>query len=292
MRVAAWKANDDFFLNHPTTLLPDFNDWLLKPLVHQWAKRIEGVIKVYEAFIPAVRDIIRKDDDFLVIMASAHGTAGASIKAVKAAYPEKRLGVIWVDAHGDLHSPYTTPSGNMHGMPLSIALQEDNKAERRRDLPQETVELWEKLKATGVDGPAVKATDIVLVAARDLEIQERKLIDEKGITNIPVRLLREEGFHIAVKKALQLLEHCDHIYITFDVDSMDQAVSVGTGTPVIGGLIPAEAKGFLKEVVRDPKVRYLEIVEINPTLDMNGNSMAEVAFEILRDVVHVIENEK
>lgn len=265
---------------------------MLKPIAHEWAKRIEGMIEVYEAFIPTVRDIIRKDDDFLIILGGAHGTAGASIKAIKAAYPEKRLGVIWIDAHGDLHSPYTTPSGNMHGMPLAIALQEDNLSQRRRDLPQETVDLWEKIKGLGADGPAIQASDIVLVAARDLEIQERKLIDAQGIDNIPVSMFRERGFHVAVERALRYLEHCDHIYITFDVDSMDQAVSLGTGTPVTGGLIPAEAKGFLKEVVRDPKVRYLEIVEINPLLDLKGNSMAEVAFEILKDVVEVIENEK
>lgn len=292
MRIAAYKVSKEFFELHPTQRLRDFNEWLYKPIVHEWAKRIEGVSKVYDAIIPELRSIVTRDDRFLVILAAAHGTAGASIKAIKSAYPEKRLGVVWIDAHGDLHSPYTTPSGNMHGMPLAIAMQKDNYEHRRRDLPPETVDRWEKLKRIGYDAPAIDPRDLLLVAARDLEVQERYLVDELGIRNFPVRRFREEGSHVIAREALEALQDCDHIYVTFDVDSLDTSISVGTGTPVPGGLIASEAKGLLRELVRNPRVQYLEVVEINPTLDDKGNVMAEVSFEILRDVVDVIESER
>ena len=292
MRIAALNAGSDFFRRHPAIQLPDFNEWLFKPIEHKWAKRGEGLLEVYNHFIPKVRDLIQEhEDEFLVILAAAHGTAGASLKAIRNAHPDKRLGIIWLDAHADLHSPYTSPSGNMHGMPLALALGEDNTKLRRRDLPQETVELWEKLKETG-EGLDIRSENLVLVAGRDLETEERALISERNIETIWVREFREAGAHEAARHALYHLQDCDHIYVTFDVDSMDSAVSDGTGTPVIGGINVAEARGFLKTVVRDPKVKYLEVVEVNPTLDHKANKMAEVAFGILRDVVEVIETER
>lgn len=289
LRVAALNAESDFFARHEVTRLPDFNQWLYKPIVHPFAIRGEGLLKVYEGFIPQVRDIVRENPEkFLVILGADHGTAAASLKAIRCAHPDKRLGVIWLDAHADLHSPYTTPSGNMHGMPLAIAMQEDNLEHRRNDLPQETVDLWEQLKQTG-DGLRIASEDLVLVAGRDWESEERALIAKKNIETLWVRDFREQGAKAVALRALQHLQDCDHIYVTFDVDSLDSSISDGTGTPVLGGVNEAEAKTFLRTLVQDPKVNYLEVVEVNPTLDHKANKMAEVAFDILENVVDLIE---
>ena len=80
-------------------------------------------------------------------MGGDHSTAAGTIAGIKKAYPDRRLGVIWIDAHADIHSPYTTPSGNMHGMPLGVATTSDNLDRQINDLDEETNQLWEMCKA-------------------------------------------------------------------------------------------------------------------------------------------------
>lgn len=295
IRVAAWTAGSDFFAHVVPRLVPDRNDLLNYPIPPEfrWAKRLDGVLEVYGNLIEAVKETV-DEDSVLMVLAAAHGTAGATIKGLKAAYPDKRLGVVWIDAHGDLHSPYTTPSGNIHGMPLAVVLGEDNLENRYpgRELPERTTKLWNELKEIGTDGPAIQGEDVVLIAARDLEIQERRLIEKLNIQQLHVRHVREDGFDKVAARALEHLKDCDHIYITFDVDSMDNTISVGTGTPVANGLIVSEAKELLKELVRDDRVSCVEFVEVNPTLDLKGNKMAEAAFKILSQVVDTIHNDR
>ena len=216
-----------------------------EPIRYRWAKRIEGLVEVYQNMVDALQPLLKDGKKFPVVLAGDHGTAGATIKGIKKAFPEERIGVIWIDAHGDLHSPFTTPTGNMHGMPLSIALSEDNQARRRRDLPSKTLAKWNELKNVGYEGPAVKPEDIVLIGVRSLEFQERALIEERGINMIHVREVREKGAHNAVARAMETLSACDKIYVSFDIDSIDSTVSSGTGTPVPDGLFVEEAHGLL-----------------------------------------------
>src|SRR6202034_239293 len=125
IKIAALDFRSDFFRNHRSLNIPDDNSALFGMIESRYAKRIRSVIKMYERVAAAVRDTL-KDGKYPIIIAGDHSTAGGSIAGVKMAYPDSRLGVIWIDAHADLHSPYTTPSGNIHGMPLATALAEDN----------------------------------------------------------------------------------------------------------------------------------------------------------------------
>ena len=88
---------------------------------------------------------------------------------IKQADPNKRLGVVWIDAHADFHSPYTTPSGNMHGMPLAMVTAMDNEACEVNDVEEETEALWERIKAIGGRGPKISPKDIVFIGVRDTE---------------------------------------------------------------------------------------------------------------------------
>ena len=156
-----------------------------------------------------------------MVLASDHGSAGGTIAGIQKAHPNKRLGVIWIDAHGDLHTPYTTPSGNMHGMPLATALREDNLESKSNEPNEKVVALWEELKNFGSDGARFSAEDLVFIAVRDTEEQEDAIMDRLNITNHKVEDVRSEGAKAILDKTLNQLTECDIIYVSFDVDSMD-----------------------------------------------------------------------
>jgi arginase len=133
---------------------------------------------------------------------------------------------------------------------------------------------------------------VVFFGARDLEQAESYLMEKGGMRNFSVSELREKGVAHCVEQALKQLEACDMIYLSFDVDSMDcEKVSMGTGTPVKDGLFPEEAREILQKIVASGKVVCFDIVEINPTLDNKGNTMAETAFDLLKSTVEALEEQ-
>lgn len=289
LKIAAWKKEDPLFGKYPSINIEDVNDVLNKPIIHQFAKRIEGLTKIFDQVSQTISETI-SENSFPIVLAGDHGSAGGTIAGIKAKFPDKKLGVIWVDAHGDLHTPYTTPSGNMHGMPLSTSLGVDNLEEKRNDLPEDTKILWEKLKNTGFPGAKVAPEDLIFVGVRDVEHEEIALMNRLKLRNFTVEELKQKGAENVALEINDLLSNCDYIYISFDVDSMDpQETSHGTGTPVSNGLSVQETKTLLTNLVKNPKLICFEIVEINPCLDEKINKMAETAFEVLKDVVNVIE---
>ena len=126
---------------------------------------------------------------FPVVLAADHASAGATIAGIKTAFPDKRLGVVWIDAHGDLHSPYTSPTGNVHGMPLAVTLNEDNLACKIREIEPKSISCWEELKNMGGIAPKISAEDLVFFGVRDTEEPEDVLIDKLEIRNFTVEEL-------------------------------------------------------------------------------------------------------
>src|SRR5271163_4780160 len=121
VKIAALDYRSDFFRTHRSIHIPDDNTALYGRIESRYAKRIRSVLKMFERVAAAVRDTL-KDGKFPIILSGDHSTAGGTMSGIKMAWPDSRLGVIWIDAHADLHSPYTTPSGNLHGMVLATAL--------------------------------------------------------------------------------------------------------------------------------------------------------------------------
>ena len=253
----------------------------------RYAKRIRSVIKMYERVGAAVRDSL-KDGKFPIILSGDHSTSGGTMAGIKMAYPDSRMGVIWIDAHADLHSPYTTPSGNMHGMPLAVSLAEDNIEYKVNDLDYETIELWERLKNVGDISPKVEYRDLLFMSLRDFEEQEGYLLKQHRVKNFTTSEIKKIGVTKICREALKYLSHCDKIYITFDADALDPSVSRGTGTPVKGGINEREAADIILELVQNERVCALEFTEVNPTLD-SENVMAETIFEILQKVARQVE---
>ena len=287
--VAARAMNNQFFNDFNVEELPNYNYLLDRPVEHAFAKRVGGLIQVYSDVSTIVSEKLAKQQ-FPFLLSGDHGSAGGTIAGIKKAFPTKRLGVIWVDAHGDLHTPYTTPSGNMHGMPLATVINEDNLDCQINDVPPATIEAWNQLKNTGFEGAKIQPEDIVFIAVRDTEAQENALIDRFNIKNYTVAEVRVEGAVQIAEKALQDLAECDIIYVSFDVDSMDpKETSFGTGTPVANGLHPNQAKELLQTFFKSPKLISMEFVEINPCLDDKMNQMAIITFSILEAVVAAVK---
>lgn len=265
------------------------NHLLDQPTDLKWGKRADGLSKVYESTADLVKEVTKKKD-YLIILAADHGSAGGTIAGLKMANPKKRLGVLWIDAHGDLHTPYTSPTGNMHGMPVASALNEDNLESKVNDVSEETKKYWEAIKNTGGIAPKINYEDVAFIALRDLESQEVELMSRTGMKNISVQEVRESGLKKVFEKLEQKYKDCDEIYVSFDVDSMGpEFVSHGTGTPVPNGLNPEEASEILRYFGAHPKVKCIEFVEVNPCLDDKVNKMAEVAYDLMLDVLTEFE---
>ncbi len=281
--VAARGLKSDFFHKYPPTFIPLVNNFLDIPTRFQFAKNIDGIINVYEALREEIPSTIQNGKTPF-ILAGDHGSAGGTIAGLKLAYPDKRLGVIWIDAHGDLHTPFTTPSGNVHGMPLATALGVDNLECQRNQPDEETIACWNSLKSG-----AILPEDLIFVGVRDTEPEEDHLMESLKIRNITVAEYREKGINDVMDIINERLQACDLIYVSFDVDSMDpEFTSLGTGTPVPGGLHPEEALLLLSKCVKHPKFAAFELVEVNPCLDDKKNRMAEVAFGIIEKLAQDI----
>jgi len=287
IKIAALDFRSTFFKKYRAMTIPDDNAALYGEVGSRYARRIKSVLKMYERIAAGVRDVL-KDGKFPIILAGDHSNAGGTIAGIKMAYPDSTIGVIWIDAHADLHTPYTTPSGNMHGMPLAISMGEDNIENKVNTLDYETIELWEMMKNVGGISPKLEYRDLMFIALRDFEEQEAYLLKKNKVKIVTTTEFKKTGVTKICREAIRYLSHCDKIYISFDVDALDPSISRGTGTPVKGGINEREAADIILDLIQNERVCCLEFTEINPTLD-SENVMAETVFEILQKVVRQIE---
>jgi len=287
LKTASLGFSSNYFGCISTTKVKTENKHLFSKVTTPFAKRLPHIYTIYERVSQTVKNTLQQDQ-FPVILTGDHSTAGGLISGLKMAYPEKRIGVVWVDAHADIHSPYTTPSGNVHGMPIAALLNEDNLEKKRNELDKETKGLWEKIKNLGGIAPKISSfEDIVYVAVRDTEEEEDHLIVKHKIKKISVKELREKGIERIANEIKDYLK-VDMIYLSFDVDSMDPSLSTGTGTPVENGISGFEAEDLLTRLVKDSRVKVFEMTEVNPLLDAQNN-MAKNAFKILEKVTESIQ---
>lgn len=286
LKIASLDLKSDLFKQYETVEVEDVNELLFDGARHSYAKFIDGVLIMEERVCLELYETLL-DEYFPVVIAGDHSTAYGTICGIKKAFPKKRLGVIWIDAHADIHTPYTTPTGNMHGMPLAMACGIDNLECKVNDPRGETVEYWEQTKNVGMPGPKIQPEDIVYMAVRDLDKPENYLVNKYNINFIETDEVKKLGPVAMAQRALKMLAHCDMIYVSLDVDSIDSGVSAGTGTPVPNGLSVEEVTALSTALAKDPRLCAWEIVEINPTLDTE-NRMAESAFVVLEATVRSI----
>lgn len=191
------------------------------------------------------------------------GDHSISIGSVAAAAHNEPIGVIWIDAHSDFNTPETSPSGNIHGMPVAVLVGEGP----------------ESLVTIGRPGPKVVSSQIVQIGIRSLDNDERERLLRSGIDVFTMRHIDELGMAVVARQALDRLRHLRRIHVSLDMDSLDPSEAPGVGTPVPGGMTYREAH-LLMEILGDSgRVESLDIVEINPILD-RSNKTAELAVEL------------
>ena len=201
-----------------------------------------------------------------VVLGGDHSLAAGSV-AASAAWIRKSasrpLGVIWVDAHGDMNTPETTGSGNVHGMPLAALLGNE---------PAE-------LSSIGFS-PSIEPGHTVLLGVRNLDEKERGQIRRSGVHVFTIKDIDRDGIAVVAERALRLAaEGTGGIHVSFDMDVCDPATAPGVGTPVKGGLDYREAHMVMELVADSGLLVALDLVEINPTLDLR-NATAELATEL------------
>jgi len=286
IKIAALDFMSNFFVHFPSEKIEVENQLLYEPIQSPYAKRMHGVLNMTERISKAVADSI-KGHFFPVVLSGDHSNASGTIAGIKIAKPKSKLGVIWIDAHADLHTPYTTPSGNIHGMPMAASIGEDNTEMSVHDLDEKTAKQWEHFKSIGKISPKVLPEDVVFISLRDFEKEEKHLIEKHGMKVITTAEVRRNGAENVCRKVLRYLSDCTDIYVSFDVDSLDSSISKGTGTPVSNGLREREVEDLISKFMQNRKICCFEITEVNPTLDKE-NLMAEIAFNILQRSVNVL----
>ena len=286
IKIAALDFMSNFFIHFPSEKIPHENKLLYEPIESPYAKRIKGIAALYERVSKAVSDAL-KNNFFPVVLSGDHSIAGATIAGIKIAKPKSKIGVIWIDAHADMHTPFTTPSGNVHGMALAATINEDNEDCAVHELDDETRKYWNQLKNIGKVAPKVLPEDVVLISLRDYEKEEKYIIEKYGMKVISTSEVRRKGPENVVRSVIRYLADCTDIYISFDVDSLDSSISKGTGTPVNNGLREREVEDLISKFMQNRKICCFEITEVNPTLDKE-NLMSEIAFNILQRSVNVL----
>ena len=290
IEIAAINKDDNYFNCYPFEDIETVNETIYNKVNNSFAKRIGCVLKVCTRLSKSVKNSLN-DNNFPIVLSGDHSSAIGSISGIKAAYPNKRLGVVWIDAHSDIHSPFTSPSGNIHGMSLAAVLNDDNLDDRINNVFKETQNYWTQLKNIGVNEQKVKHEHVVYFGVRDTEDPEKQTMEKNKMRNYMVDEMRYRGFDTCLQEAVNKLIDCDMIYISFDVDSMDcDLISKGTGTPVSKGFDQYEIIEIIKAFIKTDKVACFEIVEVNPLLDNKGNVMAETAFDVLKATTEAIES--
>lgn len=287
IEIAAINQGSDYFNQFPFEDIKTHNESIYDKDRSTVAKRIEHVVQQCVRVSNSVQKNL--SDYFPIVLSGDHSSALGTISGIKSAFPEQNVGVIWIDAHADLHSPYTSPSGNIHGMPLAAALANDNLDAKTNAVDSDTQKYWEEMKQIGYKGPKIQPENLVYFGVRDTEEAEDQQMERLSIRNYNVDEVRYRGLETCVAEALVKLSHCEVLYISFDVDSMDcDLISYGTGTPVAKGFDQYEVIAIIDQIIKTKKVVCIEVVEVNPLLDTKGNKMAETAFQVLEAVTSTL----
>lgn len=217
-----------------------------------------------------VADLVQRAiaaDKLPLVLGGDHSVAIGSVTGVASHFRERgeRTGLIWVDAHADMNTPETSPSGNIHGMPLACCL-----GRGPADL-------------AGINGwsPKVEARNTVLIGIRDVDQLERSAVRESGIKAFTMREIDEMGMRTVMREAIAIAgDETAGFHVSFDMDAVDPREAPGVGTPVRGGLTYREAHLVMEMVSDSGGLKSLEIVEVNPVID-EANRTAILAVELV-----------
>lgn len=221
-------------------------------------KYLSEIIKTSKILADKVSSVLEKGD-FPLCLGGDHSMAIGTIAGISSYCKKKKLklGVIWIDAHADMNTDKTTPSGNIHGMPLAASLGFGNK---------------ELVNFYGFS-PKLLPENCALIGIRSIDEAEKKIVKKLNLSVYTMQDIDKLGIHRIINKVLkQFSNNVDHIHVSFDVDSVDPSIAPGVGTPVQGGLSFREAHLIMESIAECGCMSSLEIAEVNPILDDKNKS--------------------
>ena len=211
-----------------------------------------------------------KGDKFPFVIGGDHSLGMGSIAGASKFF--KELAVIWVDAHGDINTPETSPSGNSHGMPLAVSMDVGH--------PRFT-NIYFK-------GQKVKPENVFILGARDLDSGEVDLANELNLNMYTMDIVKERGLDNILEEIIAKIKasNVDGVHLSFDIDVLDPKLVPGTGTPVAGGFSLDEAKSVCTSLLSENLVTSMDFVELNPKLDSEDRKTTKNCFEMLDHIFH------
>ena len=253
------------------------DDDVSAPLPEVLLHRASGVPGPVETFLPAItgvcRELAKVTADAVeagavpLTIGGDHSIAAGSVAGAAAAVARRggRLGLIWIDAHGDANTPKSSASGNIHGMPLAHILGHGD------------ADFAGISAALGGPLPAVRAEDVAIVGVRDLDEPERQHLRKWGVTAFTMRTIDERGLRSVMQEALDITgRNTSGVHVSMDLDWVDPVHAPGVGTPVAGGATYREAHLAMEIVADSGRLTSIDVVEVNPVLD-SQNRTAELA---------------
>jgi arginase len=230
------------------------------------AKYLRQISSACTALAEMVREAI-ENQRFPLILGGDHSVAIGTVAGVSHAYRTRgeRIGLVWIDAHADMNTPESSPSGNVHGMPLACCIGEG---------PRELTHIFGY-------APKIDPRNVVLVGIRDVDAMERKRVRESGVTAFTMRDIDERGFSDVMERALKIAgEGTAGVHVSLDMDAVDPDEAPGVGTPVRGGMTYREAHLGMEIVCDSRRMISMELVEVNPVLD-SANRTAALGVELV-----------
>lgn len=226
-------------------------------------KNLEEVVQATSELANRVAEVVEKGN-FPLILGGDHSIAIGTIAGLSSTY--KNLGVIWYDAHVDMNTADTSPSGNIHGMPLAVLMGRGH----------------ERLVNIFKEGQKVKPENIVIIGARSVDPGERVLIKDLGIKVFTMHEIDRDGMTSVMKEAIAYLQakNVDGVHLSLDLDGLDPLYTPGVGTPVPGGISYRESHLAMEMLEDSGMITSAEFVEVNPILD-EKNKTADVAVGLM-----------
>jgi arginase len=236
------------------------------PTGPQNAKYLAQIAKSCAKLAAIVKDVVEAGKVPLVL-GGDHSVAAGTVSGVAEAFRGRgeRIGLIWIDAHADMNTPESSPSGNVHGMPLACCLGYG---------PHELTHVFDF-------APKVEGRNVALVGLRDVDMRERPMVRESGVTAFTMRDIDECGLRNIMERAIRTVsDGTAGFHLSLDMDAVDPDEAPGVGTPVRGGMTYREAHLAMETICDSGRLLSMEIVEVNPVLD-DANRTALLGVELV-----------
>jgi arginase len=230
------------------------------------AKYLPQIAKTCTKLAEMVENILAAGN-FPLVLGGDHSVAAGTVSGVSDSFRKRgeKIGLMWIDAHADMNTPDSSPSGNVHGMPLACCVGRG---------PRELTHIFDY-------APKVEGINVVLVGIRDVDQREREMVRESGVTAFTMRDIDEHGLRNVMERAIAVAnDGTSGFHLSLDMDVVDPDEAPGVGTPVRGGMTYREAHLAMETICDCSRMTSMEVVEVNPVLD-EANRTALLAVELV-----------